>query len=90
MIDIDKYFKPVKDSNGFDIDYEFQEHLTDHLLGDIIESNKTIADLRLQNGQTTKECLEGCLKQYLYTEPEEEFKNRLIKDIGDYLNELHS
>ena len=42
MIDIDKYFKPLPKEG----DYEFQEHLTDHLLGDILIANETERTLR--------------------------------------------
>lgn len=36
MIDVDKYFKPLPK----EADYDFQEHLTDHLLGDILTTNE--------------------------------------------------
>lgn len=41
MIDVEKYFKPHIEDTGC-IDYEFQEHLTDYLLRDIIETNEEI------------------------------------------------
>ena len=46
MIDVNKYFKPVVEDGVGCIDYDFQEHLTDYLLGDIIEQNKEMAKLQ--------------------------------------------
>lgn len=41
IINVEKYFKPHIENVGC-TDYEFQEHLTDYLLGDIIEQNEQV------------------------------------------------
>lgn len=41
IIKVEKYFKPHIENVGY-TDYEFQEHLTDYLLGDIIEQNEQV------------------------------------------------
>lgn len=46
MIDVEKYFKPLKDSDGVWWSYIFQSDLTSELLDDIIALNNENEELK--------------------------------------------
>lgn len=71
MIDVGKYFKPLPKEG----DYEFQEHLTDHLLGDILLANETEQTLR-------NDCMDTKRALYKLTEELKEV-SQVRKDLPD-------
>lgn len=71
MIDVGKYFKPLPKEG----DYEFQEHLTDHLLEDILLANETEQTLR-------NDCMDTKRALYKLTEELKEV-SQVRKDLPD-------